>query len=237
MWRALLLALLVAAPVTAQQTSGDPDALYAARENVRSALAAAEIWEARLAKGPDFEAAWKLARACYWLGGHVAQDQRRAQFERGIKAATRAIEIEPNRPDGHFWLAADMGAMAESFGLGQGIKYRGPVKRELETVLRLDPGYLQGSADRALGRWFFKVPRLFGGSKSKAIEHLKKSLTYDPDSTATLFFLAESYLDDGQTADARRTAQQVIDAPLDPDWAPEDKEFKQKAMDLLKSIR
>ena len=74
-----------------------------------------------------------------------------------------------------------MGALAESYGLRQGIKYRGAIKDALETVLRLDPAFQKGSADRALGRWYLKVPGLFGGSKKKSEEHLRKSLTYDPE--------------------------------------------------------
>ena len=45
--------------------------MYAARDNIASARQAAAIWADRLAKDSgDFEAAWKLARARYWLGGH-----------------------------------------------------------------------------------------------------------------------------------------------------------------------
>ena len=52
---------------------------------------------------------------------------------------------------------------------------------------------------------------------------------YAPQSTATHFFLAETYLDMDRPDDARREAQLVLDAPLDPEWTPEDREFKQKA--------
>jgi tetratricopeptide (TPR) repeat protein len=234
---ALTVVLLFASSVS--QTDGkDPDLLYASRDQLPNARQAADIWEARLtANSRDFEAAWKLARACYWLGGHVPADEQRQQYERGIKAATRAVELEPERPDGHFWMAADMGAMAESFGLRAGIRYRGPIKKALDTVLRIDQSYQKGSADRALGRWYFRVPRLFGGSKDKAIEHLKQSLVYAPQNTATHFFLAETYLDMDRPDEARREAKLVLDAPLDPEWTPEDREFKQKAADLLKRIK
>ena len=238
MWALVLSALLVAVPSFAQTDGKDPDKLYADREQLSSARQAADIWEGRLtANQKDFESAWKLARAAYWLGGHVPADEQRQQFERGIKAATSAAELDPKRPEGHFWLAADMGAMAEGFGLRNGIRYRSPIRQELETVLKLDPSYQQGSADRALGRWYFRVPRLFGGSKDKAIEHLKQSLTHAPQSTATHFFLAETYLDMDKKDDARREAQIVLDAPLHPDWTPEDREFKQKAKELLQRIK
>ena len=103
-------------------------------------------------------------------------------------------------------------------------------------MLQIDPAYQQGSADRALGRWYFRVPRLFGGSKDKAVDHLKRSLMYAPGSTATHFFLAETYLDMDRPDEARREAQRVLDAPVDNDWAPEDREFKEKATELLKRI-
>jgi hypothetical protein len=130
-----------------------------------------------------------------------------------------------------------MGGLAESFGLRQGLKYRKAIKEELETVLRLDPAFEQGSADRALGRWYFKVPGLFGGSNKDAESHLRASLHYNANSTASHFFLAEVLLDEGRTADARAELQKVIDSPVHPDWAPEDREFKAKAERLLQERR
>jgi len=227
------------APVSAHQAAvSDPDALYASRDDLAKARAAAATWDDRLQKKPkDFDAAWKLARARYWLGGRAPEAERKGFLEGGIAAGRSAVAIEPNRPEGHFWIAANMGALAESFGMRQGLKYRGDIKDELLTVLKLDPGFQQGSADRALGRWYFKVPGLFGGSNKKSEEHLRKSLTYNPNSSASHFFLAETLLDLGRKADAKTELQLVIDGPIDPDWAPEDREFKAKAKQLLVTIK
>lgn len=216
----------------------DPDALYARRQDLDSARAAERAWTARLATAPgDFEAAWKLARARYWLGGHAPEEQRKAMLEAGIDAARAAVAAQPSRPEGHFWLAANMGALAESFGLRQGLKYRGDIKDELEKVLAIDPAFQAGSADRALGRWYYKVPALFGGSKSKSETHLRRSLTYDPESTASLYFLAETLFARDRDAEAIAALEQVLAAPLDPEWAPEDREFKAKARALLDERR
>lgn len=222
------------AHATRQAKAQDPDALYAHRDDLESARAAERIWAERLRSKPDdFEAAWKLARTRYWLGGHASDADRKQIFEDGITAARAAIAAAPQRPEGHFWAAANMGALAESFGLRQGIKYRGQIKDELEAVLRIDPGFQQGSADRALGRWYFKVPGLFGGSKQKSEEHLRKSLTYNPNSTASLYFLAETLMEENKKDEARATLEKVLSVPVDPDWTPEDNEFKAKARDLL----
>jgi tetratricopeptide (TPR) repeat protein len=215
--------------------AGEADRLYADRTNLASARRATDIWSATVAADArDFDAAWKLARAQYWLGGHGPDVERRKDLEVGIDAGRKAVAIQPGRPEGHFWIAANMGALAESFGLRQGLKYRKPIKEELETALRLDPAFLEGSADRALGRWYFRVPGLFGGSNKLAEQHLRKSLTYNPQSTASHFFLAELLLDVGRKSEGREELQRVIDAPLDPAWTPEDQEFKEKARRLLR---
>lgn len=216
----------------------DPDALYRQREDLNAAKRAAEIWDGRLRANPqDFEAAWKLARANYWLGGHAPQKERKALLEAGIAAGRAAVAVQPNRPEGHFWIAANMGALAESFGLRQGLKYRGDIRDELMIVLKLDPAFQQGSADRALGRWYFKVPGLFGGSKKKSEEHLRRSLTYNQNSTASHFFLAETLLDMDRRAEAVAELERVLELPLDPEWMPEDREFKVKAQRLLNTLR
>lgn len=197
-----------------------------------------ELWKAELAQNPQaFDVAWKIARADYWLGGHAPENERRGFLEDGIAAGRQAVAIKPDRPEGHFWIGANMGTLAESFGMRQGLKYRKPIKEELEATLKLDPAFMQGSADRALGRWYHRVPGLFGGSHKEAEAHLLSSLKYNPNSCASLYFLAELYVDDGRKADARMQLQKVIDAPFDPDWTPEDREFKEKAQKLLATLR
>lgn len=230
---------LLDARAAIQVPSDDADALYKDRENLASAKRAADIWAARLATDPkNFEAAAKLAQARYWLGTNgLPESERKGALEGGITAARAAIAINASRPEGHFWLAANMGALAESFGLRQGIKYRGQIKEALLTTLKLDPAFLDGSADRALGRWYYKVPGLFGGSDKKSEEHLRKSLTYNPNSIISHIFLAETLAELGRKDEARKEAQAALDAPIDPDWAPEDRRFKETAKKLLQTLR
>src|SRR5687768_7745075 len=104
----LFVILLVATALSIRTTSiaaqEDPDALYRERANVARAKEAAEIWQARLTANPqDFESAWKLARATYWLGEQDAPNARRAWLERGVEAGRIAAKVQPQRPEGHFW--------------------------------------------------------------------------------------------------------------------------------------
>ncbi len=219
-----------------QAQAPDPDALYANRETLADARQAAQLWDAALARNPsDFDAAWKRARAGYWLGGHEqAQDARDKAYEQAMQAARAAIALHDNRPEGHFWLAANMGGYAEDHGLRGGLKYRGTIRDELERVLALDPAFQQGSADRALGRWYFKVPGLFGGSNRKSEEHLRRALTYNPRSVVTHVFLAETLDAMDRRDEAVAELKQALALPPDPEWGPEDAGFKTQAQTMLK---
>ena len=222
--------LLAGSPLVAQ----GPDELYRQREDLSSAKRAAEIWSANAAT--EFDAAWKLARAAYWIGGHAPEGERRASLERGVVAGETAARLSPERPEGHYWLAANMGALAESFGMSQGVKYRSRIKAELERVAEIDPAWEQASALTALGRWYSLVPRLFGGSHAKADEYFRRALHQFPHSVTALLFLAESLTAQKKTDEARTLLQRVIDAPAEAEWAPDVRDFKRKAADRLHAL-
>ena len=223
-----LIVLLLVAPLFAADP--DPEVLYKGRADLASARQAADLWEARLKANPrDFESAWKVARATYWIGQHEEKEAGRKALERVIAAGKQAAAISPDRPEGHFWMAASMGALAESYGMRQGIKYRGAIKDALERVLQLDPAFQQGSAYSALGRWYHMVPGLFGGSETKSEEYLRKALTYGPDSILTHFYLAETLFERSKDADAIEELKKTVAATRNPDFDPEDREFQAKA--------
>lgn len=242
-----LLALSGAGPFAAAplrsdaaQATADPDALYRDRERPASAVEAERLWAARVdADAGDFDAAWKLARIRYWLGtnGPGTPAERRRVLEAGIAAARAAAAIRPGAPDGHFWLAANMGALADAHGLRQGMRYRTPIREALERARRLDPAYLDGSPDRALGRWYYKVPRLFGGDLEASETHLRAALGYNPRSIISLFFLAETLVARDRRDEARATLRTLLDTAPDPDWTPEDTRFKADARALLARLK
>ena len=227
-------------PVAPVALTAGPEALYRDRERAASAMAAERIWAERVvARAADFESAWKLARIRYWLGtnGPGALDEKKRALERGIVAGRAAMAAQPAAADGHFWMAANMGALADAHGLRQGIKYRNAIKTALEAALKAQPSYLDGSPDRALGRWYYKVPGLFGGDMKKSEAHLRTALTYKGDSVISLLFLAETLLDLNRRTEARVVLQAALDAPADPDWLPEDTRFKAQARQLLSTMK
>jgi hypothetical protein len=230
------------APVIVSKTpTADPDALYAQRADLAKAKQAADIWAQRSADGKDYEAAWKLARACYFLATQgLNKDDGAVQLDRGVAAGKLAAGLAADKPEGHFWYAANMGEKAQRGGMMTGLKYKGDIKSELERTISIQAGWQDGSAESALGQWYLKVPDSFmccGGDHKKGIELLRKALTYNPQSSQVKYSLAEALSDDSKGRDeAKQLLQQVIDAPIDPNWAVEDKGFKDKARTLLDKL-
>ena len=214
--------------------STDPELLYRHREDLAAAARAADLWEAHATT--DYESAWKLARVCHWMGEHQAGPLGKRALERGVDAGNNAVRLQPDRPEGHFWLAANMGTLAEASAIVQGLKYRGRIRQELEKAIAIDPRWQGGSAEAVLGQWFLEVPRLFGGSTGKAEAHLRQALAYDGDNRIALSVLADLLAETGRRSEARALLQRLLDAPLDEEWGPEDKDYKRKAADRLKTL-
>jgi hypothetical protein len=228
---------LTPAPGARVNIAPDPDALYAQRQDIAKAKQAADIWQARSAGGKDYEASWKLARACYYLGTLGPAAEQQAQLDRGINAGKQAATLEPNKPEGHFWYAANMGERAQHMSFFTAGKYKAPIRTELERVIQIQAGWQGASAESALGEWYLKVPGIAGGDNDKGIELLRKALSYDTTNKQVQYSLAEALADNSKTREEARTLlQQVIAAPIDPDWAPEDRNFKVKAQALLDKL-
>ena len=109
-----------------------------------------------------------------------------------------------------------------------------PVKKSLNKVIELDRTYEDGGADRVMGRVFFKLPGLAGGSKDKSMEHLEKSKELGPDDPVTRVYLAETYLAKDKIEEARAELEYVLNMDPDPRWVVGLDQAKEGAEELLK---
>jgi len=235
-----LIAWLISGSVhTLQLTNEDPDALWTNREEFPSAMRALEIWDRRLKADPkDFESAWKLARACYWIRPRVSGRDADRERTRGIDAARRAIKLRNNSPEGHFWFALNLGVLRETFNWESALKEGFvTIERALKAVIKANPGFENGAAHVALGRLHGKTPSFFGGSKTKAEESLRRALDVDSENALALFFLAEFLIDRDRHTEARTTLERLIAAQVRPQWAPESRELQDRASRLVQTLK
>jgi tetratricopeptide (TPR) repeat protein len=231
---AALAANLSAARAAPAASGDDPDALYRQRENLELAIRAADVWKARLSASPrDFDVACKLARARLYIGEMLPRQQRAPHLKEGVAAARIAVALEPRRPDGYFWLGANMGSLAGASNVFTALRYRSPVREAFEAALARDPAFLRGGAFCTLGKYYNAVPGLFGGSKRKSEDLLRRCLAHDPGSTVGHYYLGQTLIALGRTAEARAALQAAIDAPPDPEYVPEGRVWKGRAQRLL----
>jgi len=219
----------------AKITEAEP--LYNGREDlskVRQAVAL--LREARTADYGSYEAYWKLARADYYLGEHTPDDRERDDlFREGVEAGKAAKQLQPNKPEGHFWLGANYGGSAEHSTLSS-LSSIEDIKQEMETVLKLDEGYELGSAYLALGQLYSQAPRVLGGDNTKAIGYLEKGLRFGASNPLLRLRLAEAYEAANRNGDAKKQIEAILLLTPTPGYEAEHNEAVAEAKKLLEKI-
>src|ERR1044072_2920187 len=190
-----------------------------------------------LTKDPgNFDAAWKLSKFNYYLATHTEDsNERDAAFKEGINAGKTAVQLQNEKPDGHFWLGANYGGAAEQSAI-QGLATVNDIRNEMQTVLRLDQGYQNGSAYMVLGLVDLNAPGIIGGDPKKAVEEMEKGLRFGEANAFLHLHLAEAYKKVGRNHDARREIKKTPPMPPDPNYMPEYKEASAAAQKLLDQI-
>lgn len=141
-------------------------------------------------------AAWALGQACFWRGEFAGNDEeRKALANEGI-AVCRALTIRaPTVPEGHYYLAMNLGQLART----KWLEALGIVK-DLEHGLMLaggmNPRLDHAGADRCLGLLYRDAPGwpVSVGSKSKARTHLLLAVELAPDFPENHLVLIETWL-------------------------------------------
>ncbi len=231
-----------ATAIRAQETKSliqQSDDLYAERGDLAKAkLALAKLQEALIAKEDPYSVYWRIARASYWIGDHAAnKDEKKRIFQQGIEHAKKAIELGPDKADGHFWLGVCYGVYGEAKGVLKSLSLVKPIKEAMRRVLEIDPAYDRGGADRVLGRVYHEVPGIAGGSEKKSLEHLLKAVEYGPRVGLNLLYLADTYISLDQIGKAREILEYILTMEPEPDLLPETAEERVQARERLEGKR
>jgi tetratricopeptide (TPR) repeat protein len=216
----------------------EAEPLYEGREDMNKArLAVTTLRQAHAADYGNYEAAWKLSRAAFYVADRTDNEtERDNMFREGTGAGKAAAALQPNKPDGHFWLGANYGGTAAHSTLANVSSFR-DIKNEMETVLKLDESYQGYSAYLGLGRLYLGAPKVLGGDVSKAIEYLEKGVKLNPNNSVMRYYLAEAYETNKRAADANKQLETILTMTPDPKFIAEHKDTIEKAKKLQEKIR
>jgi tetratricopeptide (TPR) repeat protein len=208
----------------------DVDHLMTYGENPELDKQSLAVIEKSLVKyGSTYQFLWRASRACYFVGDHVGEAEKLRFFQRGIETGKLAISLEPGAVEGHFWLAANYGGLAEQKGPFKALQLIKKIRAGMETVLTLNELYQNGAAYLALGELDRRLPGIIGGNLDRAISRLEKGLTVAPNNLEIKLSLAEAYLERKRKEDARRLLQEILNSPIDQTRSIYDRNIQDKA--------
>jgi tetratricopeptide (TPR) repeat protein len=195
------------------QAFQEADRLFTYGEDASRDQQAWGVIERALASdGNNYQWLWRAARVRYYLGDAAPKANKLKHFESGIGYGQRAIGLQPNAAEGHFWLGANYGGYSEVKGAFSALATVKKIRAEMETVLRLNAGYEDGRAYLALGELDRQLPRLLGGNLKRAITRLEAGLKLAPHNLEMKYALAQAYQEDGRKEEARRQLNELLQA-------------------------
>jgi tetratricopeptide (TPR) repeat protein len=225
------------ATVGTTQLLAQSDQEYAQRQDLTHARkAVALLRQARTADYGNYEIAWKLARANYYVAAHTDDDtEREVAFREGIESGKMAVQLQENKPEGHFWLGANYGGDAKHSTLA-GLANVEDIRSEMERVLQIDEGYQAGSAYLGLGQLYLQAPKVLGGDTQKAIDYFEKGLKVGGDNALLRVNLAQAYHQAKRDTDARKQIDFILKMNPDPDHRAEYDEAVRDAKKLEENL-
>ncbi len=215
------------------------DAFYARRHEPLLAGQALAKYQEALKLAPDnYAALAKNAQALYFIGDNaVGNNEKQKIFKGAMDLAKKMIALSPGRVEGHYWLGVHTGSYGEARGVLKSLFLKNDIINAMNKAIAIDGTYEMGGAYCVLGRLYYKVPGLFGGSNKKSRQYLETCRKIAPKSSVNLIFLAETYWALGEKKLAIQALEDLQAMEADPAWLPETEKDKKDGATLLKKYK
>ena len=241
------------------------EAAWAERGDVESLRKAITLYEKAEAIEPGvrLDTSIRLARAYYLMAdGHHRGDSasQLKYYDLAVVWGERAMahsevfrkEVEAGKPvedavsvlgkeyaGAVYWAASGLGKWAKMKGFTTLLAQKNKVKKFMEYVSNVDPGYYYSGPARYWGAYYAIAPSFAGGDPARSKEEFEKSLAAQPLFLGTKVLMADTWAPKVQDKEAyRRLLQEVIDGDVEAlaDVVPEQKIEQEKARELIALI-
>ena len=171
-----------------------------------------------------------LAR-CYWTKASYYTEDPDTRFElygRGLEAARWALSKFGEDASLYYWQAVLVGERANLRFSIESLKASETIIDLCNKALAIDPSFGDGATYLVLGRLYYKLPGLFGGSANESVRYLleaKRFVEMKPSAQrahTVYYFLAESYCALREYDKALDVLEEGLRCPKNPDAPYED---------------
>lgn len=209
-------------------------------DNYKQAI---ELYQKALAVNPnDYEANWKCARA-HREYGETAKTEKIdgwkdicAKFgKEGMNYAQKAIELDPEKPDGYYYYGLNVGIYSDGVSiftaLSEGLKNK--TQESFEKTYALDKMYKEGGPMIALGRFWQVLPwPMYDRKKSLKYYREYQATRYFADNIEVHVYLGELLIQIGGDKN-KKEAKGYLEKAAKSD----DAFYKERAEELLTKIK
>ncbi|NMC71569.1 MAG: hypothetical protein GYA57_16085 [Myxococcales bacterium] len=174
------------------------------------------------------------ARTLFRLAEENETDARRGEWlDAALAAARRAAEIRPERVEGHYYVAAVLGRVAERATVGA-LDMIPQILAAAERSVEIDRTYDNCGPLVALGMLYIAAPPWPQsiGDPETGIEYLRQAVECS-DFPVNRIMLAEALLDQGEFEEARDLLRWVLSRPPEGDWGVAGNKWRPIARELL----
>ena len=159
--------------------------------------------------GTPYELDWREARGASLLGRSLGNvEQRRGLIQQAIEAGGRAIVAEPERVEGHYFLAVALAFDAEEHQEMERIE---PLAKRAARAVEINASYDDAGPLRLLGKVYLEAPEwpTSIGDKEQAVELLERAVELAP-TALNQHFLGEAFFHDEQLAEAQEVFELAL---------------------------
>jgi tetratricopeptide (TPR) repeat protein len=180
-----------------------------------------------------------LARLYFFLGEVGDQKTQKSSFEQGSNYAGLLLKEQPQRVEGHYWLALNLCGLASVTGPNNGLRLLPRIIKLLEAALTIDEAYDQGGAHRVLGRIYFMAPGwpLSEGDVDKSFRHLAAAVQSAPENSTNHLFFAETLYCMGKRTAAILELERVLAVTKHALWTQGLADDQKRAQELMEKYK
>jgi len=238
----LFLAIIFPIALLAADYVAEADKLFdqGGLDNYKQAI---ELYQKALAGNPNsYEANWKCARA-HREYGETAKTEKIdgwkdicAKFgKEGMNYAQKAIELDPEKPDGYYYYGLNVGIYSDGVSiftaLSEGLKNK--TQESFEKTYALDKMYKEGGPMIALGRFWQVLPwPMYDRKKSLKYYREYQATKYFADNIEVHVYLGELLIQIGGDKN-KKEAKGYLEKAAKSD----DAFYKERAEELLTKIK